>query len=198
MDRRIIKTRQAIMEAFIALLAEKGFEKITIHEIADRANVNRGTVYLHFSDKYDLLEQCIETYLQLLYESCLPDGEASRVSTEALLLRTFEFMERNAAVYFTLLTNKGVPAFRNRMMAMMERGIEEHIQSCGINAGVRPEILGPFLSSAVAGLIEWWIVQSRPYPPAEMVEQLVLLLERNLLLPEQLLGDDYNGKRQSR
>ncbi|WP_334071411.1 TetR/AcrR family transcriptional regulator [Paenibacillus sp. A14] len=188
MDRRIIKTRQAIMEAFVGLLGEKGFEKVTIHEIADRANVNRGTVYLHFSDKFDLLEQCVETYLQLLHESCMPDGEASRVPTKALLLRTFEFMERHAAVYFILLTSKGVPAFRNRMMAMVEQGIGEHILSCNIHAGVRPEVLVKFLSSAMAGLVEWWIVQSMPYAPEEMVEQLLVLLERNLLPPEQALG----------
>ncbi|MBS5913907.1 MAG: helix-turn-helix transcriptional regulator, partial [Paenibacillus macerans] len=55
MDRRIAKTRQAIMEAFVMLMGEKSFEKITIQEIADRANVNRGSVYLHFTDKYALL-----------------------------------------------------------------------------------------------------------------------------------------------
>ncbi|GJM68954.1 hypothetical protein HMSSN036_11700 [Paenibacillus macerans] len=91
MDRRIAKTRQAIMEAFVMLMGEKSFEKITIQEIADRANVNRGTVYLHFTDKYALLDQCIETYLQLLYETCLPDGETNEVSAKALLLQRFNF-----------------------------------------------------------------------------------------------------------
>lgn len=188
MDRRIIRTRQAIMEAFVGLLEEKGFEKVTVQDIADRANVNRGTVYLHFTDKYDLMEQCVETYLQLLYESCMPDGEASRLSAKALLLRTFEFIERHASIYTTLLTNQGVPTFRNRMTAMVEQGIGEHIQSCEITtAGVRPEILGLFLSSAVAGLVEWWIIHSMPYAPEELVEQLLVLLERNLLPPGETL-----------
>ncbi|NEN83595.1 TetR/AcrR family transcriptional regulator [Paenibacillus elgii] len=185
MDRRIIKTRQAIMEAFVGLMEEQSFEKITIHAIADRANVNRGTVYLHFTDKYDLLDQCIETYLQLLYESCMPDGDPSIVAANALLLRTFEFLERHASIYSTLITSKGIPAFRKRMIAMMERGIEEHIKSCGLSPGLNREILVQFLAAAVAGLVEWWIVQSMPYTPKEMVEQLMLILERNLILPEQ-------------
>lgn len=186
MDRRIAKTRQAIMEAFVMLMGEKSFEKITIQEIADRANVNRGTVYLHFTDKYALLDQCIETYLQLLYETCLPDGEPSEVSAKALLLRTFEFLQRNASIYATLMTSKGVPAFRNRMKAMMEQGIGEIIKNCGIGPGISPEILVQFLAVAVAGLMEWWMVRSMPYTPEEMVEQLLLILERNLILPEQL------------
>lgn len=66
MDRRIQKTKDAIIKAFVELMAEKNFEQITINEIADRADVNRGTVYLHYVDKYDLLDQCIETHLNKL------------------------------------------------------------------------------------------------------------------------------------
>ncbi len=169
------------MEAFIGLLGEQGFEKVTIHEIADRANVNRGTVYLHFTDKFDLLEQCIDTYLQFLYEGCQPDGDLNGESAKTQLLRTFEFIEQHASVYSILLTSKGIPIFRNRMMAMVERGIGENIRSFGIHTGVEPEILGQFLASAIAGLVEWWILQSMPYSPTEMMEQLQVLLERNLL-----------------
>lgn len=176
------------MEAFVGLMGEKSFEKITINEIADRADVNRGTVYLHFADKYDLLNQSIETYLQLLYESCLPDGDPGKVSARDLLLRTFEFLEHHASIYSTLITSKGIPVFRNRMMAMMEQGIGEQIKSCGINPGINQEILVQFLAAAVAGLVEWWIVKSMPYSPEEMVEQLLLLLERNLQLPELVKG----------
>lgn len=62
MDRRIQKTQDAIFEAFVGLMAEKNFEQITINGIVDRANVNRGTIYLHYQDKYDLLDQCIATH----------------------------------------------------------------------------------------------------------------------------------------
>ncbi|NUU61943.1 TetR/AcrR family transcriptional regulator [Paenibacillus sp. JW14] len=47
MDRRILKTRSAIKKAFIELMAEKKFEEITINQISERANLNRGTIYLH-------------------------------------------------------------------------------------------------------------------------------------------------------
>lgn len=70
MDRRVEKSKKAITDALIKLMTEKDFEKITINEIADLANVNRGTVYFHFSDKYDLLNYCIEAHLNELVESC--------------------------------------------------------------------------------------------------------------------------------
>lgn len=49
-DRRILRTKQSITKSFLELFSEKDFEQITINEIAERANVNRGTVYLHYSD----------------------------------------------------------------------------------------------------------------------------------------------------
>ena len=58
------------MNTFIDLLAEKGFEKITVNDIAERADINRGTVYLHYVDKFDLLDKCVETYVELLLNHC--------------------------------------------------------------------------------------------------------------------------------
>lgn len=54
-DRRILKSQEAIKKAVIELMAEKSFDDITIQDISDRANVSRGTIYLHYLDKYDLL-----------------------------------------------------------------------------------------------------------------------------------------------
>ena len=114
MDRRIQKTRNAIIEAFVGLMAEKNFEQLTINEIADRANVNRGTVYLHYVDKYDLLDQCIEIHLNQLFQNCPPGGDTDNFSSKDSMLRMFEYLEQHAFFYSTILTNKGIPAFRNR------------------------------------------------------------------------------------
>ncbi|MUG65220.1 TetR family transcriptional regulator [Paenibacillus campinasensis] len=176
MDRRIAKTRQSIFEAFIELMGEKSFEKITINEIAERANVNRGTVYLHFTDKYNLLDQCIETYLHLLEESCMPDGALNRVPSKKLLLSTFEFLEQNAAIYSVLISGQGVPVFRNRMMEMTKQGVEQYIKESDLNPGVNEEVMVQFLSVGITGLLEWWMVHSMPCKPEEMVDQVLLLL----------------------
>ncbi len=48
----------------------KEFDRITINDISERANVNRGTVYLHYTDKFDLLDKCIGDHLNQMIESC--------------------------------------------------------------------------------------------------------------------------------
>lgn len=54
---RTTQTRSHIKRAFTELVAEKGFGALTVSDITRRAGINRGTFYLHFVDKNDLLDQ---------------------------------------------------------------------------------------------------------------------------------------------
>lgn len=56
-DLRVIKTQEAIKTAFLQLISKKGFVAITINDIAQQARINRSTFYLHYTDKYALLNQ---------------------------------------------------------------------------------------------------------------------------------------------
>ncbi|MGQ4574070.1 TetR/AcrR family transcriptional regulator [Leuconostoc pseudomesenteroides] len=64
-DIRIIKTRQNIEKAFVSLLNEKSFKLITINDICKRALTSRSTFYLHYLDKYDLLNQLFDQQLSV-------------------------------------------------------------------------------------------------------------------------------------
>jgi AcrR family transcriptional regulator len=68
-DRRITKSQESIKNAVIELMTEKRFDDITIQDISDRANVNRGTIYLHYTDKFDLLDRIIEEHINKLKET---------------------------------------------------------------------------------------------------------------------------------
>ncbi|WKB35713.1 TetR/AcrR family transcriptional regulator [Terrilactibacillus sp. S3-3] len=58
-DLRVLKTRDAIKSHFLDLLLNKSFTDITVKDIADAARIGRGTFYLHYKDKFDLLDQLI-------------------------------------------------------------------------------------------------------------------------------------------
>lgn len=62
-DRRRRYTLSVIQEAFFALLVEVGFAKMTVADICRRADINRGTFYLHYEDKYALLDALIDEAL---------------------------------------------------------------------------------------------------------------------------------------
>lgn len=56
-DRRVRKTRKLLKECLIRLLKEKRVQDITVRELTDMADLNRGTFYLHYKDVFDLLEK---------------------------------------------------------------------------------------------------------------------------------------------
>ncbi|MFD4704142.1 TetR/AcrR family transcriptional regulator [Gottfriedia sp. NPDC058432] len=182
MDKRIRKSKKAIEDALISLMAENDFESITINSIAEKADVNRGTIYLHYKDKFDLLEQCIEREIKELLISCLPEGSGSFPS-KTPLLRTFIYLEKNSFFYHTLLTNTGVPTFRNQLLSVMKDGMRDQLNLNELNQNMNKEFLIQFWSSATIGVIEWWITQSMPITAEEITEQLWILLERNQILP---------------
>ena len=55
MDRRTLRTRQALHQALFRLVLERGYDQTSVADIADTANVGRSTFYAHFTDKDDLL-----------------------------------------------------------------------------------------------------------------------------------------------
>jgi AcrR family transcriptional regulator len=59
LDPRVKRTRGLILRSFESLLAEKGFESISVQDVTDKAEVNRATFYAHFPDKYALLDHSI-------------------------------------------------------------------------------------------------------------------------------------------
>ena len=62
---RKFKTNRDIKQAFIQLLSEKSFQKITIDNICETALISRSTFYSHFVDKYTLLDQIVSEYTRL-------------------------------------------------------------------------------------------------------------------------------------
>ncbi len=60
MDRRTQKTKTAIQNAYFSLLTEKEPARITVSEIARRANIDRKTFYLHYETADDIVEEFAE------------------------------------------------------------------------------------------------------------------------------------------
>ncbi|WP_217593164.1 TetR/AcrR family transcriptional regulator [Cohnella sp. GbtcB17] len=74
-DRRARRTVRLLKQSFRELVEEKGFDAVTVRDIAERADVNRGTFYAHFPDKYSLLDLVIREKLQAMLGARLgPDA----------------------------------------------------------------------------------------------------------------------------
>ena len=122
-DRRILRTRKLLWEALIALIQEKEYSEITIQDIADRANVNRVTFYLHYRDKQDLLENSVEVIFNDLTSKITPlTGEKFRldVPPEGMTL-VYRYIAENAKFYRIILGENGIPFLVDRIPKVFSR-----------------------------------------------------------------------------
>lgn len=176
-DRRITKSQEAIKKAVTELMSEKSFDEITIQDIADRADVNRGTIYLHYADKYDLLDKMIEEHINNLRDLC---QSASEMTFQEGNYVWFDYFEHNYLFFSTMLASKGAPYFRSRFLDLVieEYKCEVDIKE-GKNHGLNEDVILQFFGSAIVGAVEWWFKNGMPLPARVMAEQTGALLDRN-------------------
>lgn len=74
MDRRVARTDQAIKDAYFSLIRERGTTRITISEVARRADIDRKTFYLHYDSLKDVLDEYIEERISHI-EALLADTD---------------------------------------------------------------------------------------------------------------------------
>lgn len=180
LDRRIVKSREAINKAFMELFLAKPFEQITVNDIADKANVNRGTVYLHYSDKYELLDKSIENHMGELLSFCnLHDIGPEPTFQTPVFNRIFRYFEENFPFFETLFAGQRSFVFRDRLQAFLAESVERKLDAKSGSAQMDNEIKAQFLASSFTGVVEWWIRRRMPHPPSHMAEQLTVLFEKN-------------------
>jgi AcrR family transcriptional regulator len=95
LDPRVKRTRSLILRSFEALLAEKGFETISVQDITDRAEINRATFYKHFVDKYALLDFSVQQMFRMELEKRTLDAcHYTPENLKTLILMVVEFLSR--------------------------------------------------------------------------------------------------------
>lgn len=112
LNQSSIKTRTAIRDAFGELLKEKGqLEKITVTELVKRANINRSTFYLHYSDIYDIVSE-IETSLM---SDILDDFPTTREGLFLCFEKLLDLVHSNEALYRQALSTDSPAYFLRRV-----------------------------------------------------------------------------------
>lgn len=184
-DRRVRKTLQALSDALVDLILEKGYDSITIKEITDRADVAHATFYRHYRDKDELLRRKLGEIVGeiegLTREPTLQDAEGYLI---------FKHAEENSTLYRILLGSQGTLEVRkwlqDRMAANTLRTCQSLYQP---NSLVPPQVAAHHIAGSLLLLIEWWLNQAMPYPPHQMAKIYERLIVSATLNAVQLESD---------
>lgn len=176
-DPRVRRTRQCFQQALLHLLREKPFNAITVQDLAERARLNRGTFYLHYRDKEQLLTQTMKDVLDEL-NALLRRGNVSqeryREGAPEVFTRWFQHVAEHSELYVLMLGPDGMASFAAQVRRYLERLMTPLIQEglIGDSSGIPPVLRSRFLASAFLGVIAWWLEQERRQSPEQMAAWL--------------------------
>ena len=179
-DLRIRRTHKFLQEAMIGLITEKGFDALTVGDIAERAMINRATFYRHYQDKYDLMAKIFEETINELVENMKPIQKDTRQSeTEnppEIWIQMFEHVADHAPLYRAMLGKNGSSWFAARMreyiikiMLEQERQWKHQMEfRYQIEPAMPLELPAMQLSHVLIGTIVWWLESEKSSTPRHM------------------------------
>ena len=164
---RVRRTRALLRQALVELIEDRGFDHVTVGELASRAMVSRAAFYRNYRDKYDLVEQVFD-------EAMAEMTAGGQDDTRSPAKRYADFLAHVDAyhrLYGALLGRKGSPWFADRMRTALAAMSSEHLPGRDADALVPSVISAMFVQS-----ILWWLEHDRPCPPQEIAEQSARLI----------------------
>jgi AcrR family transcriptional regulator len=180
-ERRKTRTRTKLKEATLELVLEVGYEGVTIQDIVERADLGRGTFYLHFRDKEDVVwALIIDAFEATPADSSRKYRVGSYPPGYLGFLMTFENADAQRELYRLMLGTKGSALLTNRAAQRLVDQIEGSIRAgmYGIGVDLPAEIQAQFVVGAMVRLMVWWLETSNDFTPEDMANMLYLLIHR--------------------
>jgi len=182
-DPRVKRTRKLFIQAFNDLLDEKkNLYSISVHDIANRAAVNRATFYAHFEDKFAFLAYWMTEKFQLILGKRLPDDAAFCPDNLYVLVQTvFQFLVRFRQ-YVTPGDKQFEPLLENAMQKVLYRLLLQWLQSGPKRSGSqqKPEAIALVVSWGIFGSALQWSREVQAQTLESMVEEVIEVVTVNL------------------
>ncbi|WP_238902798.1 TetR/AcrR family transcriptional regulator [Clostridium sp. YIM B02506] len=169
-DRRSIKTKRAIRNAFLELLKEKSINRISVVEISKLADLGRGTFYLHYKDVYELMEHLENELihnLEILYDTSYPCGNSSNMLKFTGTVTDYMEENRESFLILTRIENGG------RILEKIKYFFNQKLISSEVDTITeldKAEVL--FIVSGAFGVLEAWLKEGMKMPSKSVSEML--------------------------
>jgi AcrR family transcriptional regulator len=151
-DPRRERSRNALLQATLALLDERSFEAISTADIADRAGVSRATLFRIFSSKEILLEGLARGQIEALIAFTLPIYDTA--DKEAAFEGLCDYVDAHRSLWTTLLTGGAADAMRNELL-------RESRKSATIRSSIGDwlpiDLAVSCTTSAIILGLKWWL-----------------------------------------
>ncbi len=173
-SQRVLETKERIRAAFFELYEMKKIERISIKEITDKAQLNRGTFYVYYKDIYDLLEKTEDELIEELVDKL--KGVLVMILREEDLgpfLPPMDFYQRYSRFLRVLLGPNGDPHFIHKIKSIVKKTLRELIRKENSAEIDNMEYLVEYVASAQIGIISYWLVENNMSLPVNQLGDMI-------------------------
>lgn len=185
MDRRQMRTREAVFQAVTELLTKRPYERITVQEIIDAANIGRSTFYAHFETKEQLLEALCEELFGHIFE-----GVQTSCPIPGFHVHADDYRDFVTHILYHLLARREAftRLFRSESSAIFLRYFKEHLQrqlarqwlTTAANepgGDVPSDFLLNHFTCTFVETVYWWIRQDMKQSPEEITAYFAAVID---------------------
>ena len=184
-DRRVRKTRKLYADALIEALKTKDINKITVTDLSEMTDTNRGTFYIHYDDIYDLLESIENTILEELTQIVAAEqhkGDIFVFEEEfANIVNALKYVEAKKEIFKVLLNDQGSLLFLNRMKKMFSDKLLNRLLSISASDEKYSNILTAFYIAGFIGTIQEWLKSDFNISAFELATLIKALLKKSVV-----------------
>jgi len=175
MDRRVRRTRRTLQDALFALIFEKGYDRVTVQDVLDRADVGRSTFYAHFRDKEALLLAAFDSLSEDLRGGLgtTAPGDDPALPAEAL----FRFAYERQRSFRALCGKQGGEVVQRHLRRLLTELLMAHLCLGKEKPDVPAEVIVEFCTSATLGLLGWAVDNGFPRDAAWLAAAYRRLVE---------------------
>ncbi|MGO1337548.1 MAG: TetR/AcrR family transcriptional regulator [Leuconostoc fallax] len=195
--KQVEQTKIKIKKAFIQLIHEKGMTALTVSDITRIAEINRGTFYTHYVDKYDLLSS-IENHLyhniqQAMHEELTAYSSWSHDEIQNILsspynvfIQALGYIDSERETFQAILSDNGDQNFINQIKALIDLEMTEGLHKRhGNYSDIMPlDYTKEIILSSLINTVTHWLRKPNPESPQIVAD---ILLKSRFLSPQQLL-----------
>ena len=182
-DRRVRRTKKLLTQSLTRLMQEKQVKEITVRELTDLADMNRGTFYLYYKDIFDMLRKTEDELFEGLQSIIdLHENEPVTQRTRSVLLDLFRFTEENQEIVRVLLSPHGDMIFLHRLFEVIrERCLRVLPDLAAVRNEADFDYHYSFMVFGIAGLIRSWVNNGCKEPAARMADMADAMIRQGSL-----------------
>ena len=175
-DRRVVKTKRAIKEAFAKLLTQKDINDITISDIAAEANINHKTFYNYYGGIYEVVGEIEDDIVRLIDKEVTGIGFQNSLQSHYLIFEKLTKVIKTDTDFFGYLLGMNANvSLESKIADLLKSKFKMFVLQDVEISELRLNLMAEFIISGMVAVYRRWFNSDRSEPIETISKEMQLL-----------------------